>query len=116
MGYHTCLYCDDPTKAATSSGDVLLVFQSGRAYIMPDMVSHYVEEHGWRPPSAFVDDVMNSTPVEGNHDKKKSQAIKIGYLDGLYDAGGVPPAFALRLRQFVEKAQKAGNRTQMRSG
>lgn len=115
MGFHTCEYCEDPSTAATSSGDVLLVFQSGRAWVMPDMISHYVEEHGWRPPSAFVDDVMNSSLLEGDHDRRKTQAAKIAYLKGDIELGGTPPAFPLRLRQFVEKAMKAGNRVQTRS-
>lgn len=115
MAFHTCEYCEDPTEAATSSGDVLLVFQSGRAWLMPDLVSHYVEKHDWRPPAAFVDDVMNSTVIDGRHDRRKTSAAKIGYLKGLYDAGAVPPEFPFRLRLVVEQATEAGNRTQMRS-
>lgn len=31
---------------------------SGRRYASPDMIIHYVQEHGYQPPQDFIDGVM----------------------------------------------------------
>lgn len=54
MGFHVCEYCGTnpqpkPRFSFLSSGDVTLVFGNGHMWEMPDMILHYVADHGWLP-------------------------------------------------------------------
>jgi len=53
MGFHPCRWCEDREDADSlnkysrySSGDVTLIFPNGDAWEMPDMILHYVADHG----------------------------------------------------------------------
>lgn len=55
MGYHTCGFCGEAWGSGTfgvPAGDIL--------YWCPELVSHYVEQHGYAPPSEFVAAVLAS--------------------------------------------------------
>ena len=75
MGFHVCEYCHQET----SSGDITLRFKNGRAWQMPDMILHYIADHGFQPPSAFTDDIMKGT-IEP-HGAHKMPPVRVGYLD-----------------------------------
>lgn len=54
-GYHTCEFCDRSHgigNFGVPSGDVL--------FVAPEMVVHYIEQHGYRPPDEFVEAVLRS--------------------------------------------------------
>jgi hypothetical protein len=72
-GFHRCPLCarsaqpDLPptTTVASASGnfvvggaEIRVDGPSGARYASPDMVIHYVEEHGYRPPDDYIDGVL----------------------------------------------------------
>jgi hypothetical protein len=58
-GVHTCEY----RGRAWSSG-TFGVPSGDRIFFAPEMISHYVERHGYAPPDEFVSGVM-SRPLPG---------------------------------------------------
>lgn len=115
MGFHVCEYCTaDDRKAETSSGDVTLSFANGRKYVMPDMIQHYVRDHGFKPPQNFVDDVLNSEFVGGSRTQTRSvtEPEKVGYLSGNFERGSVPEQFLTKLEELMREAAANGGREQ----
>ena len=124
MGIHACIFPHEELCAFSvgSSGDVTMVFSSGRVWEAPDMLTHYVYDQGWIPPVDFVNDVMHSTLVDGVRMQTKSPMLpkQVGYLD----AGAVfnTPApegydvekFVLKLMKVMREADRLGNRRQTR--
>jgi len=114
MGFHICEYCKD----ATSSGDVILEFEEGTIYKMPDMILHYIADHGWVPDAGFMNDVMNLNLSKGTRFQTKGikEPTRVGYLSGpLTDNPRVlQPGFFMRLWSLMQQAQKMGRRMQTR--
>lgn len=119
MGFHVCDYCAHGAQnrfSNMSSGDVTLIFDSGRAWQMPDMILHYVADHEWQSPTEFVDDVMNHRLTGGERLQTKGfvQPTRIAYLTGPYTKGPVPNGFVEKLQALVDQAARSGNRVQYR--
>lgn len=112
MGFHVCEYCE----TETSSGDVRLAFDSGRTWQVPDMILHYVADHGFQPDPFFVHDVLHATLSAGGRMQAKSAAppIRVGYLSGNFPRGAVNETFFLRLWQVMRQASRQGHATQTR--
>jgi hypothetical protein len=54
-GFHTCEFCGRAHgigNVGVPNGDLL--------FIAPEMVVHYIEEHGYRPPTEFIEAVLRS--------------------------------------------------------
>ena len=54
-GFHTCEFCGQAhgiSNFGVLGGDVL--------FVAPEMVVHYVERHGYRPPTEFIAAVLRS--------------------------------------------------------
>jgi hypothetical protein len=54
-GFHTCEFCGKAHGTGNfgvPSGDLL--------FVAPEMVVHYIEQHGYSPPAEFVDAVLRS--------------------------------------------------------
>ena len=116
MGFHTCEYCTGE-KAETSSGDVTLKFDGGAAFVVPDMITHYVRDHGFQPPKSFVDAVMNRELIGGDRRQTRGVAAapeEVGYLRGEFPKGEVPPSFLAKLERVIELASRDGGRAQTR--
>lgn len=124
MGFHVCEYCPrEPSEGNrfknTSSGDVNLTFENGHKWVMPDMILHYVADHGWSPPADFVEDVMSGTLVDFGRSQTRSISLgqiydgkKVGYLSGYFEKGVVPERFVDKLEALMQIAGSAGNRSQ----
>jgi hypothetical protein len=124
MGFHICGMCGDKGRVPEhllysnhSSGDVTLVFQSGRAWVMPDMILHYVADHGWVPPAEFIADVMESELAEGRRIQTRSiqssdKPTQVGYLTDEVIAGVAPDGFVRRLEELMLKAGQMNMRVQ----
>jgi hypothetical protein len=52
-GFHTCPFCGN-----AHSSNVLYVKGNGKTYIFPEMLSHYIRKHEYKPPQEFIDVVM----------------------------------------------------------
>jgi hypothetical protein len=52
-GPHTCEFCGK-VRASGNFG----VPSNAILYVAPEMVAHYVEAHGYRPPDAFIEAVL----------------------------------------------------------
>jgi hypothetical protein len=59
MGTHTCEFC----RRARRTGN-FGVPQADLLYVAPELLPHYVEQHGYRPPAEFLAAVMLS-PLPG---------------------------------------------------
>lgn len=88
-GWHACPLC--PRSAGTDPvpyplvisdprgdfpvghGEIRVLGPSGRRYAAPEMIIHYVEEHGYRPPQDFVDGVPMSA-ISWMHDAVRRNA------------------------------------------
>lgn len=120
MGFHTCGFCGNET----SSGDVILKFDNGRTWTMPDMILHYIAEHDYRPDHMFVEDVAMGELVGGEREQTKGadEPRKVGYLSaGDFDVWGAKDIatkgmFFMRLWELMREATKMGNRRQTRGG
>ena len=119
MGFHLCTFCKPDAQnrfSNISSGDVTLVFASGRSWEMPDMILHYVADHNWHPPGEFIRDVMNSQLIGGSRLQTKGLVVRIGYLVVLNSSelGSVPNGFIDRLKECMRLADEIGQRIQTR--
>ena len=122
MGFHVCHLCGSMTQQLghrfppTSSGDVTLVFENGHAYVMPDMIKHYIADHGWAPPEEFVNDVMHNNlftlPLRSC--RVRIEPVQVGYLRGEIKTGQVPAGFIERLEAYMQVAAESGQRRQTR--
>jgi hypothetical protein len=123
MGLHLCEYCrcqGQPEYDCTSTGDTTMEFSSGNKYEVPDMILHYIADHGWVPPKEFIDDVMYSELVGGERWQTKSIQVttKVGYLKGPdlepITSGTVPEGFVEKLVILMRQADELGQRIQYR--
>lgn len=120
MGFHICQWCGDLNTDRSnrfshlSSGDVTLYFRSGNKWQMPDMILHYVADHGWVPPLEFIDDVMNSEYAGGERIQYRSMTfpVRIGYLTEDFVPGEVPEGFVEKLLYLMSSAANDGHRLQ----
>jgi len=113
MGFHECAYCTPTDESAAqysrfSSGDVTLTFASGRSWRMPDMILHYIADHGWQPPEAFIDDVVHSTLTHHQRVQTRSASMptNVGYLHGPYERGAVPLRFVDKLQALMHQGMR----------
>lgn len=60
-GWHTCPFCKEPHRSATSSAEVR-VEHDGVVYAAPELIVHYVLAHDYMPPSKYVEAVLFGQP------------------------------------------------------
>src|SRR5262245_52567083 len=62
MGFHECSLCPDisprPGRGWRAGLRNLLIPTSNLLYVAPELIVHYVEDHGYRPPEEFVAAVL----------------------------------------------------------
>ncbi len=58
LGYHECEFCEGKNKATSGSEKMLRDEVNKIEYRFPQMIFHYIEEHGYQPPEDFVLFVM----------------------------------------------------------
>jgi hypothetical protein len=73
MGYHDCELCVGPggyvedvlaSGRELANGTANLFVPAGRVvYVVPELVLHYIDEHGYAPPAEFCDALMACPPV-----------------------------------------------------
>jgi hypothetical protein len=119
MGFHVCKYC----KSATGSGDVLLPFASGRTYLVPDLLVHYVSVHHYLPPPHFIADVESATLLDPDARPRYAwwfttakAAERVGYLTGEFPVGEFPHRLHGILAGLLLQAGARGFRQQTRGG
>jgi hypothetical protein len=63
-GWHTCPFCHAAPPITIRSGtgtiqlgdaEVRVRGRDGRVYAAPNLLYHYIEKHGYRPPAEFVE-------------------------------------------------------------
>ena len=59
-GCHVCEFCEGDNKATSSSEKELIDKENKIKYLFPEMIFHYIEKHGYKPPNAFIEFVMRS--------------------------------------------------------
>lgn len=53
LGYHLCEICN----SHENRGEFLIEIKK-QYYVLPQMVLHYIDDHGYRPPKKFVDELV----------------------------------------------------------
>ena len=133
MGSHQCEYCyvldeegyqlikEDNIFVPSSTGDITLIFPDGKAYTMPDMILHYIHDHGWKPSEDFIISVMDCdidlviTERLQTKGLEEPTPVSIGYLEGDFEQGAVPVWFKEKLELLLVKAiEENGWKTQLR--
>lgn len=126
MGFHTCEWCkaectlkDAHIFRATSSQDVVLHFEGGNSWAFPHTgLLHYVTSHGYRPPEAFILDVMTREVKRKEIAFTKGVTVptKIGYLQHPEEIpqGDVPDGFVERLSNLCLSMWGTNNLRQTR--
>lgn len=62
-GPHFCQFCPKERKGGRTGGVRNLWVPSGEhLFIAPELVVHYVADHGYRPPEAFIEAVLTCPP------------------------------------------------------
>lgn len=64
-GFHVCPFCSQDAPE-TGNGEIH-VAGTDCVYVAPALVGHYVTNHGYRPPEAFIEAVYAMTTNEENH-------------------------------------------------
>lgn len=65
-GMHGCEYCTKNSPCSSpfhGNGQIRVRDQSGTWYSAPTLIHHYVVDHGYLPPDAFVGAVLNPAEV-----------------------------------------------------
>jgi hypothetical protein len=114
MGWHDCIYCKPGQKNEyinTSSGDIILKFASDNIWQVPDMILHYMRDHGWMPPPDFINDVLYSNLTGGSRYQTRSAggdyfrlevgAEPIGYLTQNFISTPVPYYLVQKLETLM---------------
>ena len=60
FGVHFCEFCSGGKRIGGSQN--LIVPHRERIYVAPELVLHYVRDHGYRPPEEFVRALMECPP------------------------------------------------------
>ena len=69
---HTCELCGDFHAAGS-----VAVPGDGILFVAPEMVAHYVDEHGYLPPADFVEAVL-ACPIPGTDEYASAVAPFVG--------------------------------------
>lgn len=79
-GYHLCPFCDEPSfgfavefeneKIKLGSGEIWLKGEEGKVYAAPDLIYHYIKDHGYVPPEAFLIAVKRGETVIPEYDDR----------------------------------------------
>lgn len=60
MGFHRCELCQYEGETGTRN---LFVPADGLAFVAPEMIAHYMNAHGYRPPDEFCAAVLACPPM-----------------------------------------------------
>ncbi len=72
-GHHTCRMCgfttyDTPGETLhQGNGEIFVRGPNNIVYVAPTMILHYVDAHGYVPPSGFVTAVTTTSTMEAYH-------------------------------------------------
>lgn len=94
-GGHPCVLCGTEVSIEEAgqairlgAGEVQAVHVNGAPFIAPDMIYHYVSEHGYRPPEQFIEAVMDFSPRQTGAGCPASSASRrsriLGFLDRIF--------------------------------
>ena len=62
---HHCALCPTPTAIDDLGSAEIRVVGEGLVFAAPDLIGHYVQAHGYRPPQAFIRAVLDG-PAPGS--------------------------------------------------
>ncbi len=125
MGFHVCAFCAEGSQGQDSfshfsSGDVILTFENGHTWIMPDMILHYISDHNWLPPREFISDVLHGKLTSCEREQMRggmtvgeaTKTQRVGYLTTPPKESRIPHTLISRLMTLIKKATEMGSRLQ----
>lgn len=67
-GYHYCEHCamedievrQGDNRIMLGSAEIWIPVGDGRVFVAPNLIIHYVRDHGYLPPAEFIDAVMKT--------------------------------------------------------
>jgi hypothetical protein len=65
-GPHFCEFCPEPREGEGRIGGSrnLWIPSASAVYVAPELVAHYVQDHGYRPPDEFIAAVLACPPQD----------------------------------------------------
>lgn len=101
-GYHSCEFCAEQlltlatrhgTTVLLGNGEIRIFGDDGDIFAAPNMIYHYVEEHDYHPPKAFVDALLKGPlpPERSYFERLASSGLTWKYLDAHDPAQILPP-------------------------
>lgn len=72
-GIHDCELCPSPgahvaerhgERLVLGSAEIRVFSVEGDAYAAPNLIYHYIQAHGYRPPEEFIEALRNGVPPE----------------------------------------------------
>lgn len=97
-----------PKYPGVNAGDVVLVFDNGAVYKMPDIVLHYIADHGWLPAPDVTLTIHRARYIEGQRGKA-TKYKRIGYLGHPVQVGFATGGFRQKLEAIFALAKQNGD-------
>ena len=87
-GFHVCRLCNMPTDIAPrfefdgetlnlGSAEIRVIAKDGLIYAAPNLIFHYVKDHRYLPPQAFVDAVLSAPEPQSKEYRAHLKALKL---------------------------------------
>ena len=67
-GFHQCDLCQFEGKSGIAN---LFIPHKGKIYVCPELITHYINSHFYRPPEEFVEAAANCPPMRSMEYLKK---------------------------------------------
>ncbi|MEU7511536.1 hypothetical protein AB0B13_05930 [Streptomyces sp. NPDC042898] len=63
LGWHDCEFCEAGARIE-GNGEFVYYARNGSTYCAPVMLIHYVESHGYCPPTEFIDAILDERDLD----------------------------------------------------
>ena len=73
-GFHECDLCQFEGKTGINN---IFIPHNGKIYVCPELITHYINNHFYRPPGEFIEALLNCPPQKS-----------MEYLKKMLDNGG----------------------------
>ncbi|AGZ39033.1 hypothetical protein [Actinoplanes friuliensis] len=83
LGTHRCEFCPEDA-AVTGNGEYRYYLLNGDVYCAPEMVLHYLGDHGYRPPDVFLQGLRETGELEWDD---RAERLRKVLLDPEADLG-----------------------------
>jgi hypothetical protein len=76
-GVHECEFCPADGRRYTDGGELYVARSPSGGFEAPTMIVHYIEQHSYQPPAAFITAVLAAPSVEDLISSMNSAAMEV---------------------------------------